>query len=172
MSRAELLPKLIRKARGSNLWLFVLNFLMARIIPFNTPHGFRIQEISDEWMSIIAPYRRSNHNHIRGIHACAIATAAEFSAGFLLLTKLDPVKYRLIMGRLEADYSFQAKKDLIARADLPTSRLVDEVIDPLGEQDSVSIEMITDVLDVSGNEVARVMTEWQVKRWDRVRTEI
>lgn len=43
-------------------------------------------------------------NHVRGIHVCAIATIAEFSTGFLLLTRLDDAKYRLIMSNMELEY--------------------------------------------------------------------
>ncbi len=172
MNRLELLPRLISKAKQSNLWLYVLNFLMARIIPFNRPHKFSILSISEELIRTSAPYRKSNHNHIRGIHACAIATIAEFSAGFLLLTKLDPAKYRLIMAKLDADYSYQAKEDIIAEAELSTARLQEEVITPLEGQDSTTIIMTTVVWDMSGNEVAVVKTTWQVKRWDKVRTHV
>lgn len=170
--KRELLPHLIVKARRSGFWLFVLNLLMARTIPFNSPHKFRISEMSDEHLRTFAPYRKSNFNHIRGIHACAIATVAEFSAGFLLLTKLDPSKYRLIMGRLDADYTYQAKEDIIALAELTSERLHEEVLAPLEQGESTEIVMTTVVSDVSGNEVAEVRTTWQVKRWDRVKTKV
>jgi acyl-coenzyme A thioesterase PaaI-like protein len=170
--RSALLLFLIAKAKRSGVWLFVLNVLMARIIPFNAPHKFRILEIDDEQIQTSAPYRKSNFNHIKGIHACAIATAAEFSAGFLLLTKLDPAKYRLIMGKLNAEYFYQAKKNSIACARLTNERLRKEVILPLEDNEAVTIEMKTVVRDISGNTVAEVMTTWQVKRWDRVRTKV
>lgn len=172
MNRLELLPRLIGKAKQSPLWLYVLNFLMARIIPFNRPHKFSILEINEELIRTTAPYQRSNHNHIRGIHACAIATIAEFSAGFLLLTKLDPARYRLIMAKLDADYSYQAKEDIIAEAALSTERLREEVIEPLEEMESTTIVMTTVVRDISGNEVASVETTWQVKCWEKVRTKV
>ncbi len=172
MNRLELLPRLIGKAKQSTLWLYVLNLLMARLIPFNRPHKFSILEISEELIRTTAPYRRSNHNHIKGIHACAIATIAEFSAGFLLLTKLDPARYRLIMAKLDADYSYQAKEDIIAEALLSTERLQQEVIAPLEEMESTTIIMTTVVRDTSGNEVAVVRTTWQVKCWEKVRTKV
>lgn len=172
MKRVDLLPILILKAQGSSFWLAVLNFLLARTIPFNRPHGFRIQTISKQRMQIFGPYRRANHNHIRGIHACAIATAAEFSAGFLLLTNLDPSRFRLIMAKLEADYSYQAKEDIVAESLLPEERLQSEVVLPLRERDLTTILMTTEVRDVSGNMVAAIETTWQVKRWDKVRTKV
>ena len=45
MNGFALLPKLTVKARKSPGWLRLLNLLLARIIPFNRPHGFAIEEI-------------------------------------------------------------------------------------------------------------------------------
>ena len=170
--RKKLLPYLIVRAKDSAFWLTLLNFLLVRLIPFNRPHKFRIKQIDEERILVHAPYRRSNHNHIRGIHACALATAAEFSAGFLLLSRLDAGKYRLIMAKLQAEYFYQAKKDSIAITRLSNERMMVEVIEPLRHNAAVMIEMKTDVRDVSGNTVAEVCTEWQVKRWEEVRTRV
>ena len=172
MKGFAILPYLIPRARRSSLWLFILNTILARTIPFNRPHRFRILGIDQHKITTFAPYRRSNFNHIRGVHACAIATVAEFSAGFLLLTKLDPTRYRLIMGRLEADYFYQAKEDIIATAELSEADLQEKVVEPLRHEDAVTIVMTTSLSDVSGNDVARVKTTWQVKNWAKVRTKV
>jgi acyl-coenzyme A thioesterase PaaI-like protein len=172
MNKFAILPYLIPRARQSKPWLFVLNTILARTIPFNRPHRFRIISIAKNTIETFAPYRRSNYNHIRGVHACAIATVAEFSAGFLLLTKLDPTRYRLIMGKLEADYYYQAKKDIIAEAELSEQELQKKIVVPLQHEDSATIVMTTSIRDVTGNSVARVETTWQVKNWDTVRTKI
>ncbi len=172
MKSYDLLPYLIVRARRSQFWLFVLNFLMARTVPFNAPHKFRIFEIGADKIITHAPYRRSNHNHIRGIHACAIATISEFSAGFLLLTKLDPAKYRLIMSKLDVDYSYQAKQEIFAEAKMSDEQLQQKVILPLQQSESITIVMETIVRDSSNNEVAIAHTTWQIKRWDKVRTKV
>ncbi|MDJ0621929.1 MAG: DUF4442 domain-containing protein [Desulfocapsaceae bacterium] len=172
MKGFAILPYLIPRARRSKKWLFILNVLLARTIPFNKPHRFRIRSIAENSIETFAPYRRSNFNHIRGVHACAIATVAEFSAGFLLLTKLDPTKYRLIMGKLEAEYFYQAKKDIVATAELSEDDLQDNIIQPLRSAEATSIVMTTVLEDISGNMVARVKTTWQVKNWKSVRTKV
>lgn len=172
MKGFALLPYLIPRARKSSFWVFILNSILARTIPFNRPHRFRILGIDQNKITTFAPYRRSNFNHIRGVHACAIATVAEFSAGFLLLTKLDPTRYRLIMGRLEADYFYQAKEDIVATAELSEADLQAKVVEPLSHKEAVTIVMTTSLSDVSGNDVARVRTTWQVKNWAKVRTKV
>lgn len=98
-----LLTPLTTRARVSHDWLWVLNTVLDRVIPFNRQHGFGIEAIGEDVVCTRSKYRKSNFNHIRGIYACAIASIAEFSAGFLLLTKLDPAQYRLIMSNTEIE---------------------------------------------------------------------
>jgi acyl-coenzyme A thioesterase PaaI-like protein len=172
MNGIDLLPKLLVKARHSKGWLRVLNLMMSWIVPFNRPHGFHIVELAEERVRTSASYRRSNHNHIRGIHACAIATVAEFSAGLLLLSRLDPARYRLIMSKLDVDYLYQAKQEITAETGLSNTELQDRVLKPLETAESHSIIMETLISDRDGNQVAHAHTTWQIKRWDRVRTKV
>jgi len=172
MKPFDLLPSLIVRARKSPFWLGVLNRVLWLTIPFNRPHRFRVVSIAADRVVTTAAYRRINHNHVRGIHACAIATIAEFSAGFLLLTRLDPSRYRLIMARIEVDYHYQAKEDIVSESFLAAERLNGEVIEPLKEQESVTVRVESRVTDGSGNDIATAWTTWQIKRWDRVRTAV
>lgn len=172
MNGFAILPRLSDRARHSALWLRVLNLVLRRVIPFNRAHGFRIEAIGDRSVRTSASYRRSNHNHVRGIHACAIATVAEFSAGFLLLMRLDPAKYRLIMSKIEVDFHYQAKQRIFSESRISADRLQEEVMEPLQQMESTSIIMESRVTDASGNDIATARTTWQVKRWDRVRTKV
>ncbi|MCK5368211.1 MAG: DUF4442 domain-containing protein, partial [Cyclobacteriaceae bacterium] len=102
------ITKIVKKAQGSSIYLKILNIGLNRMVPFNKPHGFKVVEIGDYHLKTMVPYKKSNFNHIKGIHACALATLSEFTTGFLLLTSLDPKKYRLIMQNLSMDYHYQA----------------------------------------------------------------
>jgi len=172
MSSFDMLPKLLDRARGSKGWLTVLNFVMGRVIPFNRPHGFHIVELGEDSVRTRASYRRINHNHIRGIHACAIATVAEFSAGLLLLSRLDPARYRLIMSKLDVDYFYQAKMAITAETRLDDSALQQKVLKPLCSAEFCSIVMETEIIDAAGNCIATAHTTWQIKEWTKVRTKL
>ena len=172
MNSLGMLVVLKNRAKTSRFWLWVLNRALGRIIPFNRPHGFCLLEVGDDYMRTTSSYKRLNHNHVRGIHACAIATVAEFSAGFLLLTKLDPAAYRLIMSRIEVEYHYQAKERIISRSDLSDVECEEKVIKPLETGEAVSITMESRVTDISGNDIATAYTTWQIKRWDRVRSKV
>jgi len=164
------LPRLIKNARTSERWLMVLNRMMRLLIPFNGPHGVKILKIGNNIVRTSAPYQRKNFNHIRGVHACAIATIGEFSAGLTLLSRLDPSRYRLIMSHLEVEYLYQAKKDIVAETHLEEDELHDDILTPLQEKTSIYKTMDTLVTDIDGRKIARVRTKWQVKSWDRVKT--
>lgn len=172
MKLFDLLGPLTVRARQSALWLWVLNLVLGLVIPFNRPHRFAIETIGAEMVRTRSRYRKSNFNHIRGIHACAIATIAEFSAGFLLLTRLDPSRYRLIMATLEVEYRYQAKEDIFSESRFAAERMLAEVVEPLKTQELVTVTMESRVCDASGNDIALARTTWQIKRWDRVRTQL
>ena len=119
------------KAKTSSFYMRVLNWSLSRMIPFNKPHGFKIVAIDDYSVKTIIPYRKSNFNHIRGLHACALATISEFTTGFLLVSKLDAKKYRLIMQRLEMEYHYQGKMDAFAEFQISESWLNEKIYFPL-----------------------------------------
>ena len=172
MTRSDLLSRLAQKAKSSGFWLWMLNVLLGRVVPFNRPHRFKIVEIDDNLVRTAAPYRRSNHNHIRGIHACALATVSEFSAGFLLMKNFAPADYRLIMSRMDIEYKYQAKKRVVSESRLSREQIERDILKPLETASSVDIKMRSDVVDDSGNLVAVAHTFWQIKRWDEVNTNL
>ena len=164
------LPGLLKKARTSRFWLAVLNRLLWRVVPFNRPHGIRIAALAADEVRTIAPYRRASFNHLKGTHACAIATVAEFSSGLLLLSLLDPTRYRLIMARLEVDYLYQARSDIVAVTRLSPAELETQVLAPLQAQEVLLFTQPTEVRDHAGHLVAKALVTWQIKAWSQVKT--
>jgi len=68
----NLIDKLIKNPTKMNL--MALDKVLALGIPFNAPHGFKFKELSDDAIRITLPNRKLNHNHLGGVHACAMAT--------------------------------------------------------------------------------------------------
>ncbi|HEX7014978.1 MAG TPA: DUF4442 domain-containing protein [Cyclobacteriaceae bacterium] len=164
------LNRAVAKARTSSLHLSLLNLALNRIVPFNKPHGFRIIEIGDDHIITLIPYRKRNLNHIKGLHACALATLSEFTTGFLLLTRLDGSKYRLIMQRLEMDYHYQGKMDAMATYSITKETIRQQILEPLETGDSVVIVCEVKIHDREGNHLTTGRVHWQVKDWGKVRT--
>lgn len=164
--------QIVSQARTSSFKLRLLNAGLARKIPFNLPHKFRIQTITDDGFEVYIPYRRKNLNHLKGIHACALATASEFVAGIVILRVLGTEKYRFIMKELHIEYHYQAKMDCIARSSMSQEDLEEKVLKPLEIQDSVMIACFSEVHDVQGNHISTCRTLWQIKCWDKVKTKM
>ena len=164
------LNRAVAKARTSSLHLSLLNLALNRIVPFNKPHGFRIIEIGDDHIITLIPYRKRNLNHIKGLHACALATLSEFTTGLLLLTRLDGSKYRLIMQRLEMDYHYQGKMDAMATYSITKETIRQQILEPLETGDSVVIMCEVKIHDREGNHLTTGRVHWQVKDWGKVRT--
>ena len=161
------------KAAQQGGWpLRKLNFILSIGIPFNRPHGIRILKISDDEVITTIPYRRRNFNHIRGIHACGLATAAEFASGLLLLNRLDPARFRIIMQSLSMVYHYQAKSTVKAIFRLTEDEFASSITEPLKEQEVIYCKCMIELYDESNNHVATGTTNWQIKPWEKVRTKL
>jgi hypothetical protein len=164
--------KILHKAKTSSTYRTILNMLLDRMIPFNKPHQFKIVEIGDYYVKTKIPYRKRNFNHIRGLHACALATISEFTTGFLLISKLDAKKYRLIMQRLEMDYHYQGKMDAFASFSISETWLQENIYKPLEAQPAVIIPCEIKIHDAADNLLTTGKIFWQVKDWQQVKTKI
>ena len=164
--------RIVEKARTSSFYLWLLNLGMDRMIPFNKPHGFRITEITESRIRTRLPYKRRNFNHIHGLHACALATLSEFTTGFLLISRLDPSRFRLILKTLEMDYHYQGKTEAQASFEVTESWLKEKVFDPLETQDAVVVVCEVRIYDANENHLTTGKVHWQVKSWEKVRTKV
>lgn len=162
--------QLIERAKTSKRHLVLLNFGLSRMIPFNKPHGFKIIEIGDGLVKVKIPYRRVNFNHIKGIHACALATASEYSTGLVLLNRLNPKNYRIIMQKMEMNYHYQAKMDTIVTYELTEEWLNEKVLEPLKTEESLVAICEVKSFDIEGNHLTTGNIYWQIKPWSKVKT--
>ncbi|WKK79862.1 DUF4442 domain-containing protein [Marivirga arenosa] len=166
------LNSIVNKAQHSKFYLWLLNQGLDRMIPFNKPHGFKITSINEEKIQTLLPYKRRNLNHIKGIHACAMATISEYTTGLMILYKLDVKKYRIIMQKLEMDYHFQAKMDAVAEFSIDDNWVKNQVEEPLKTNDSVVIPCELKLYDKKQNHLSTGTIYWQIKPWDKVRTKL
>jgi acyl-coenzyme A thioesterase PaaI-like protein len=164
--------KVIERARHSAFYLWLLNVGLQYKIPFNKPHGFRIVKIGEYEVKILIPYKRKNLNHIRGLHACALATISEYATGLLLISNLGFDTYRLIMQRLEVDYHYQGKSDAVAEFQISQEWLRGSIIEPLQTQESVVVPCEVKIHDTQGKHLTTAKIYWQIKKWTSVRTKV
>ncbi len=166
------IPTLIDRAHTSAFARWKLNFGLRWSIPFNRPHGFRVVPGANGAMRVEIPFRRANRNHIRGIHACCLATAAELCSGLALIGRMDPKLYRIIMMDLHMDYHWQAKANACAVFNPTREEVQRNLYLPLQTAEACLYSAVVHVHDVAGNHLATGRITWQVKRWEKVRTRV
>ncbi|MBS1486866.1 MAG: YiiD C-terminal domain-containing protein [Bacteroidetes bacterium] len=162
--------KLIEKAKHSSFYRWVLNKALNRMIPFNAPHSFEVTAITDNSITTRLPYKTKNLNHVRGLHACALATLSEFTTGFLLISRLGMGSHRIILQKLQMDYHYQGKMDATAHFSMEEEWLMREIVEPLKTQDSVLVPCEVKIHDKQGNHLTTAIVYWQLKDWKKVKT--
>ena len=163
----NLIDRLIANPTKTNL--MALNKVLAIGIPFNAPHGFKIKEMSEENILITLPNRKLNHNHLGGVHACAMATVGEFCAGMSLLKSFGITQYRLILSDLHVKYTYQGRSDL--EGTCSPKQIDKESVKKILEAEGKHLQKLeTFIRDKNGKDVAIVTTTWQLKSWDQVKT--
>ena len=60
------LPRLMEKAGRSAFYLWLLNLLLGRTIPFNRPHGIRVTAAGGDVLRTLLPYELRYINHLCG----------------------------------------------------------------------------------------------------------
>jgi len=148
-----------------------LNKMLSKVVPFNVPHGLVVKEVQKDRIIASIPFQESNWNHVKGMHACAIATIGEFAAGLLLIKHFPFTHYRVIMSTLSLEFFYQGKRDLVGIATL-TEQQSQNIAEQLKQGDAAIIEMETQIHDVEQNHVSTATTTWQIKPWDKVHTKM
>ena len=163
---------LIKKAQRSRFNRWILNLVLNRMIPFNKPHGFKVLEISEQEVKTFIPYKRRNFNHIRGLHATALATLSEFTTGLMLLNVLGTKNYRIILQRLDIEYHYQGKMDATANFKVTEQWLNEKIYRPLEHLDSIILPCPVVIHDIQGNQLTSATIYWQLKPWENVKTTV
>ena len=109
-------------------------------------------------------------NHIKGLHACALATLAEYTTGLTLISCLDPQSYRIIMQKIYMEYFYQGKKDAFATFSISEDWLSTNILHKMESDSQVIVPLVIDIYDSENNKLATGKISWQIKSWKDVRT--
>jgi len=152
--------------------LWQLNQILWRVVPFNAPHKIRVIQVEEDSLRIELPFIRKNLNHIKGIHACAMATLSEYVCGLHLLKLLGTDEYRIILKSLKMDYHFQGKKALQARFELDKEEFISRIKKSLETSESAIEVFKIEIFDTDNRLIGTGFPEWQIKPWSKVKTKI
>ncbi|RMG48779.1 MAG: DUF4442 domain-containing protein [Acidobacteria bacterium] len=95
--------------------------------------------------------RPAVRNHLRSIHACALATAGELASGLALLAAV-PAEGRAILVGVEIDYLKKARGPITAEGHAP-----ERIAATQGEVTAHAV-----LRDAEGSDVARLRARWLV----------
>jgi uncharacterized protein (TIGR00369 family) len=139
--------------RPGGRWLF--NALMGRMVPYTGALGARIVELEPGRVVVVLNDRRGIRNHLRSVHAVALAYLCELASGTAMLTALPPGT-RGIVTRLEIDFLKKARGTLTATAEMQVGPV------------TTNVEMYpeAEVRDAAGDVVARARVTWKVQPAD------
>lgn len=152
-------------ALSRNLTMAFLN----KLSPFNAHLGAKLLEWTDEKALIFVKKKRGVQNHVKSIHAGAIFTLGETCAGLVIIRNFPFENFRPLMSDVRVTYSKQARGDIWGEA-VAAPGVMQNAHEVFNNGEVPVIEMTTNILNDQKEIIAVVITTWQVKPWNMVRT--
>lgn len=135
-------------------WAF--SRFVGRMAPYSGSIGARVERLEPGRCDVVLRDRRRVRNHLRSVHAIALANLGELASGLAAMTAL-PQGVRGIPFRITIDYLKKARGRLTAygTADMPA-------VDEPGRD--VTGEVDARIVDEAGDVVAHVRVQWKLER--------
>lgn len=138
----------------------LVSFLLGNIVPMVGAARLHFEEVSSQRVVVRIRNRRRVQNHIKGVHAAAMALLAETATGFCVGMNLPDDKLPLIK-TLKVDYLKRAQGDMKAVAQLQP-----EQIQQIMTLDKGEVTVPVSITDESGQEpiVCEMIWAWVPKQ--------
>lgn len=130
---------------------FLFSRLVGVVIPYTGSMGARVEQLQPGHAIVRLPDRRRVRNHLRSIHAIALANLAEFTTGLATLSGMPDTARAILVG-LEIEYSKKARGDIIGECitSIPETE----------DRQEYKVEVI--LRDSSGDTVATAWARWLI----------
>lgn len=141
-----------RRLGGSWLGRHAFSRMIGLFVPYSGSISPFVIELGEGTVKIQVKDRRAIRNHLRSVHAIALANMGELASGLAMMSVL-PNNCRAIVTHLEIDYLKKARGVLsvIGEATLP---------DDIGEETEIIVN--ADIFNAENELLATLRVTWQV----------
>jgi acyl-coenzyme A thioesterase PaaI-like protein len=130
-------------------------FLFGRVLRLAIPYTASVlplvREVRPGYARVQMRDRPRFSNHLKSIHAIALANIGEFTGGIAMTATL-PSNVRSILIKIEVDYLKKARGMITAECRCTVPPVTD----------SINHQVVTNVRDANGDDVARVTATWRL----------
>ena len=147
---AHLIVKAWSKLKDSAVKRKFFNFMLGRIVPYSGNIKAEVIELGNGEVTIIMKDRRAVRNHLKSIHAIALANLGELASGLAMFSKVSN-NTRAIVVDLEIKYLKKARGRLTATGRANPPSMIDEPIKSVVE---------AEIKDAVGDLVATLKVHW------------
>ncbi len=138
----------------SSVRTYALSKAFGAVVPMVGTAGLRYEHVSNNKVVVSIKNKRSMQNHIKGVHAAAMALLAETATGFVVGVNV-PDHRLMVIKSLHVDYKRIAKGDLVA-----TATLSDEQRQFIIDNEKGELIVPITVIDESGNAPIECTMNW------------
>ncbi|XID74395.1 DUF4442 domain-containing protein [Alkanindiges sp. WGS2144] len=133
---------------------FAISKAFGTVVPMVGTAGLRYEQVTPNKVVVSIKNQRPMQNHIKGVHAAAMALLAETATGFVVGLNVPDDRLMLIKS-LHVDYKKMSKGDMRA-----TATLSDEQRQYIADNDKGEIIVPITVVDESGNSPIECTMNW------------
>jgi acyl-coenzyme A thioesterase PaaI-like protein len=138
----------------ANVRATVVSKILGKVVPYVGTTGLLYEEITSERVIVSIRNQHKVQNHIKNVHAAAMALLAETATGFVVGINLPDDKLPLIKS-LKVDFYKRTQGDMRAVATLTPEDVARIATEPKGE-----LWVPVTVTDESGNEPIKCEMLW------------
>lgn len=126
--------------------------MVGRMAPYTGTIDARVREVGPGYARVAMRDRKAVRNHLNCVHAIALANLGEVTTGLATLMGL-PDGTRGIPKGIHIEYLKKARGDLTAECRVQVPESIDE---------RVTLDVVADITDASGEVVTRATANWVV----------
>lgn len=130
---------------------FLFSLLVGLLIPYTGTMRSRVLTLVPGHAKVLLRDRRHVRNHLRSVHAIALANVAEYSTGLAVLSGM-PSGFNGILIKLTVDYTKKARGDLLAECKTEVPEF----------KERTEVPVVSEIRDSSGDLVCTATATWLI----------